>query len=63
MPLLLQVECLKLLCKNGIAVVCSKTCCFSAIKLCSFLFAKLLNKDFVGCKMLPVTLVQFRCIE
>ncbi|NXG59971.1 R10B2 protein, partial [Hemiprocne comata] len=41
-------------------VACSKACCFPAVKLCS-VFAKLLNKDFTGCKLLPVTLVQFRC--
>ncbi|NXO49166.1 R10B2 protein, partial [Aramus guarauna] len=39
-------ECLKLPCKNGIAVVCSKPCCFPAVKLCSGF--ELLNRDFVG---------------
>ncbi|NWX07985.1 RS10B protein, partial [Caloenas nicobarica] len=45
--LLFEAECLHLPCKSGIAIVlCSKTCCCPAVKLCS-LFATLLNKDFV----------------
>ncbi|NWT04985.1 R10B2 protein, partial [Mionectes macconnelli] len=48
--------------QNGIAaVVGSNPCCSPAVKLCSFLSAKLLSKDFGGCKMVLVTLVQFGC--
>ncbi|NWQ76561.1 RS10B protein, partial [Columbina picui] len=40
-------ECLHVPCRSGIAtVLCSRTCCCPAVKLC-FLFAELLNTDFV----------------